>query len=301
MSLIHEVLNNLDEENNKKHLPNQFIIGDLPVIDTEKSFRFSTLLNFFLMLIAVAWGSVLIYHKFFYEHKNVKESISHSPGPSVVNNQAQHAAATPKADIQPLPPQITPVVSQKSTTIASGGNQSPQNLSAESDTSQFSLTPIRQNVAIKTQAPQFNEAAIQGLLEKKQLKQAEESLKNTLTQAPNSVQARILLAQTYLMKNKLTLAIDTLNKVQPDIQQHPEFFVLLAGLQLKANQFTSAFDLYHTLSKIEPANPKIWLGMSLALQGLGKSDLSDAAHDQYIKVSEQYFHPDQSADDDESS
>ncbi|MCV6605927.1 MAG: hypothetical protein OIF34_11520, partial [Porticoccaceae bacterium] len=85
------------------------------------------------------------------------------------------------------------------------------------------------------------------------------------TQKREAIQAE---ARVLLTQGNLNAAASQLESIQPDIQQHPDHYALLAGIYHKQEQHQQAAQLYSQLVGVAQDNAIYWLGLAVALDAM---------------------------------
>ena len=86
--------------------------------------------------------------------------------------------------------------------------------------------------------------------------------------ATQNRQAILEQAQQLATAGNLAGAAEKLESIQPDMQQHPGHYALLAGIYHKQGQHQQAAELYGQLVDIERDNAIYWLGLAVALDAM---------------------------------
>ncbi len=106
------------------------------------------------------------------------------------------------------------------------------------------------------------------------LSKAEQLLRVGLQQAPEYSQYAELLGHVLISQNKLKQALDVLQSAVPNLSDDPDYFALMANVQQRLGHSASAARLYEQIIRLEPDNPKLWLGLAIAFRESGQESLA---------------------------
>jgi MSHA biogenesis protein MshN len=104
------------------------------------------------------------------------------------------------------------------------------------------------------------------LVKEKRYAQAQTALVRAHKRYPNDADFLYQSALLNYDTKNFSQALSFLQKADPDIVTHIQYYALSAQLYLRQKQAGMAASLYHQLLQQEPDNAKWWLGLGLALQ-----------------------------------
>jgi Flp pilus assembly protein TadD len=130
--------------------------------------------------------------------------------------------------------------------------------------------------------PTFTNARLQliaTLQQQNKLVQAEEQMREGMTQAPESVQLRKVYAR-FLMSNNHNLEAIKVLRAQPvpAIDQDLEYYALLAALLQETGQFATAAQAYAGLLQLRPETAIWWFGLGVSMDQNGDFDQARNAY-----------------------
>jgi len=108
-----------------------------------------------------------------------------------------------------------------------------------------------------------------------------------LIKYPDSVDLRRYLATAQLASGKADQAKKTLVVAHPDITKNPEYYKLLAVVDIELRLFSDAELLYTRLLQQEPNNSDLYLGLAVAYHGQEKNTLAVYYYQQALKQAKQ--------------
>ncbi len=77
-------------------------------------------------------------------------------------------------------------------------------------------------------------------------------------------------AKMLIKNNRLADALALLEEFSPPINEHADYYALMAALYQRTNQPQMAVNLYKTLITQNPRNPILWMGLAVSLESAGK-------------------------------
>jgi MSHA biogenesis protein MshN len=95
---------------------------------------------------------------------------------------------------------------------------------------------------------------------------------------PTQSDLRLMLARLYVVQKEPSQAMKTLAEFQPRKNNQIEYLAYRAALAQQLKQTTLAQSDYTTLTNIEPANAKWWLGLAIARDQLGEINMALQAY-----------------------
>ncbi len=110
-----------------------------------------------------------------------------------------------------------------------------------------------------------------------------EILNVALLHYPDEVELRRYLATAQFQSGEITQAKQTLMADRPDINKYPDYYQLLAMLDLKLGLFKDAELLYARLLQQMPNDPNVYLGLGVSYHRQGKTSLAAYYYQQSLK------------------
>lgn len=98
------------------------------------------------------------------------------------------------------------------------------------------------------------------------LEHAYEVLNDGLSREPNNLRLITLKARLLAEQGSNRLALQLLEKFNPDINSAPEYYALMAAIFESLGRSAEAGSLYQSLTQIDPDNGQYWLGLGIALE-----------------------------------
>jgi MSHA biogenesis protein MshN len=83
---------------------------------------------------------------------------------------------------------------------------------------------------------------------------------------PHAINLIMLKARLLIAKKNSKEALALLEKYNPDIQDNPEYYGLMAAIYETMGRIVEAGSLYQALVEVDPENGQYWLGFGLALE-----------------------------------
>lgn len=111
--------------------------------------------------------------------------------------------------------------------------------------------------------------------------QAEQILKIGLKQRPYFPAFVVLKARILVDEGKINQALDLLQLAPPMLTTNPDYHAFIAALYQRQGKPLFAEKLYEQLLAVQPNNAKWWMGLGIALEGMGKPTLALEA---YVKA-----------------
>lgn len=99
---------------------------------------------------------------------------------------------------------------------------------------------------------------------------ADEVISKGLQQQPEYIPFIEIKARILIQQNKLKPAIKLLNEITPNINDHPEYYAMLAMLYQRAGDPARSEGLYKQLLTLYPEKAPWWVGLGIALDAKGK-------------------------------
>jgi MSHA biogenesis protein MshN len=95
---------------------------------------------------------------------------------------------------------------------------------------------------------------------------------------PNQSDIRLMLARLYVVQKEPSKAMNILLGFTPNLGNQTEYLAYRAGLAQQLKQIKLAKSDYQSLTNIEPTNAKWWLGLAIAEDQLGDTNLAVQAY-----------------------
>lgn len=95
---------------------------------------------------------------------------------------------------------------------------------------------------------------------------------------PSQSDLRLMLARLYVVQKEPSEAMDVLAEFEPSIDNKSEFLAYRAALAQQLKQTKLAKLDYQTLTKIDSTNAKWWLGLGIAEDQLGETNMAIQAY-----------------------
>ena len=336
MSLINQVLKDLDERRAAEFSENKTELDDLHFAHTPKPQKnikpiiIGSAIT--VSVIAVAIAGFYFYNQFT-THVEPQVVSSEENKPVV---KAASATTSSKATTKPVasvkqdsvtpPPVVKQATKPKSVTVSkqpvvkSTVAKDDSNELATSSTDEIDEpddnTPAeftRSSVPLRPE--QKAERAYQrgyDYLKAQRHRQAEQTLRQSLTLQPGHIKARELLSGIYIKQgrwievsellrqglsyspqhltfsklyaralmqlNRDNQAIEVLKRYAPPVQQDPNYFAILAALYQRQNQHVKAVEVYAKLVTVKSHNGVWWVGLGISLEALGRQQDAKQAY-----------------------
>ena len=104
------------------------------------------------------------------------------------------------------------------------------------------------------------------LFREQQYDDAIEILELGRIQHPEDVSFTLLLARIYTERGQGPVAVDLLERINPDVASNSDFYALLAALYQRSAQYKKAAVVYEKLLRVYPGRAVWWMGLGLSLQ-----------------------------------
>ena len=104
------------------------------------------------------------------------------------------------------------------------------------------------------------------LFREQQYDEAIEILELGRIQHPEDVSFTLLLARIYTERGQDPVAVDLLERINPDVASNSDFYALLAALYQRSAQYKKAAVVYEKLLRVYPGRAVWWMGLGLSLQ-----------------------------------
>ncbi len=311
MSLINNTLKNLEQQKKpiKKNEAEDNILSGLNASPTQKKYNYKSLLIITILLLILG---LVLYSNFKPRHKNI---VLHKI------NTVELKSLHPKAFVTAQPkssssrgPVPSPRGSFKSSSrglIAGASNKHhPGKQLSSMKKTDIPLTPEQKL------AEQYQNAL--ALIMEKHTQAAFYKLHAILRGHPDDVDARITLsallfktgsqddansvlvsglvrdpenikliefqANMLANENKISQALIILQQHNPDIDEHPDYYALMALLYQRHGEFIFAADIYSQLVKKYPDNAVWWVGLGTSLESADKLKAAREAYSYALRI-----------------
>ncbi|MCK4743428.1 MAG: tetratricopeptide repeat protein [Sulfuriflexus sp.] len=104
------------------------------------------------------------------------------------------------------------------------------------------------------------------LFRDQQYDEAIEVLELARIQHPEHVSFTLLLARIHTERGQDPIAVDLLERINPDVASNSDFYALLAALYQRSAQYKNAAAVYEKLLRVYPGRAVWWMGLGLSLQ-----------------------------------
>lgn len=104
------------------------------------------------------------------------------------------------------------------------------------------------------------------LFREQQYDEAIEILELGRIQHPEDVSFTLLLARIHTERGQDPVAVDLLERINPDVASNSDFYGLLAALYQRSAQYKKAAVVYEKLLRVYPGRAVWWMGLGLSLQ-----------------------------------
>ena len=104
------------------------------------------------------------------------------------------------------------------------------------------------------------------LFREQQYDEAIEILELGRIQHPEDVTFTLLLARIHTERGQDPVAVDLLERINPDVASNSDFYALLAALYQRSAQYKKAAVVYEKLLRVYPGRAVWWMGLGLSLQ-----------------------------------
>jgi len=120
-----------------------------------------------------------------------------------------------------------------------------------------------------------------------ELNQTDEAMKHIsqgLKQAKHSPKFVILKAYVLMHEHRLDHALQVLERNEPvSMQNHLDYYALLANLYLRQEKYERAADFYKQLLEYNSASGRWWIGLGVALENMDRNNEAQAAYRKALK------------------
>jgi len=104
------------------------------------------------------------------------------------------------------------------------------------------------------------------LFREQQYDEAIEILDIGRIQHPEDVTFTLLLARIHTERGQDSIAVDLLERINPDVASNSDYYALLAALYQRSAQYKKAAVVYEKLLRVYPGRAVWWMGLGLSLQ-----------------------------------
>ena len=87
-----------------------------------------------------------------------------------------------------------------------------------------------------------------------------------------------LLAHILLNQGRISSALHVLNQSAPNIKEDPNYYGLMASLNIKKRRFITAAQIYRQLINLQPDTAIWWVGLGACLESLGQNNTAVEAY-----------------------
>jgi|GEM_PF-1528153 len=113
---------------------------------------------------------------------------------------------------------------------------------------------------------------------------ARKTISAGLRKHPNAVPLLELEARSHLMQQQPWLALKSLQRATPAIQQYRSYYEVIANAQFQTRQYTKASQTYLKLLAEDQGQARWWLGLGLSLERLGRTAQARQAYQNGLRV-----------------
>jgi Flp pilus assembly protein TadD len=316
MSLINQMLRDLEQRELSEKAIYPLIQQSVQATKIRSpSINRQTLLLIALLIAATIW---------FYHYSNVKVhkstpiALSEPPLPKAKSTPINtFSKKIQLRDIPPLP-EPTPIakkVTLKTITLKQHKSQRP----LPSQSSRHQQTNTKQALIKKAPRPtpeQQAEKLFKQAQQTVELSTVQATLEKALAVSPQHIDARVLLAKTYLTQGRLkktaelldhglqifpsklrlinaraqlylqqkntSAALQTLQRLDSGKIANETYLSLLAASYQQQQSYSKAVEIYQKLTHLNPDQAKFWLGLGISLDNLGKNRPAFYAYQQAL-------------------
>jgi tetratricopeptide (TPR) repeat protein len=111
---------------------------------------------------------------------------------------------------------------------------------------------------------------------------AELLLSRAVNQYPANIKIKEYYARLFIIKNQFPQALSFLMKASPSLPKHPDYYGLIAFLNLEEHKPKVAQVYYMQLSELMPDNAKWLLGLAMALRMQGANNAANAIYQKIL-------------------
>lgn len=142
----------------------------------------------------------------------------------------------------------------------------------------FIQTSALNGSILKTVSTQAKIESINELIKSGNYVEAEKNLADALKQKPHYLPFVKLMAELNIKQNKLQDALEILNSEKPSFKAHPEYYGVIASLEMQIGKPQKAVTIYNKLVNVNPKKSLWWIGLGVSLDMLGKNKNAMAAY-----------------------
>lgn len=198
----------------------------------------------------------------------------------------QQVLQTDKSIVQTVSQQKQPVKQSVPMDAQQQVDQLYQNAQKALDISDddTAINSLEQLLRLKPEHIRARELLATVLLSDNQLDKADKVVDIGLHRLPHYAPFTNLKARILMNRGDMAKAINELSQAQPELDQSPDYYALLAALYQQSDKFIMAAQLYHQLVKYDPANAVWWMGLGIALESAEKNNAALEAFQHSLKA-----------------
>ncbi len=107
-------------------------------------------------------------------------------------------------------------------------------------------------------------------------------LSRAVNQYPENIKIKEYYARLLIIKNQFPQALDFLMKASPSLSKHPDYYGMIAFLNLEEHKPKVAQIYYMQLSELMPDNAKWMLGLAISLRMQGANNAANAIYEKIL-------------------